>query len=62
MLRAGSGWSTAGRRRGRLSAMSPVPRPRLQPGGKMVMGDRVLVVDDEPSILRVVTANLRARL
>jgi two-component system KDP operon response regulator KdpE len=25
------------------------------------MGDRVLVVDDEPSILRVVTANLRAR-
>ena len=27
----------------------------------MVMGDRVLVVDDEPSILRVVTANLRAR-
>jgi two-component system, OmpR family, KDP operon response regulator KdpE len=25
------------------------------------MGDRILVVDDEPSILRVVTANLRAR-
>jgi two-component system, OmpR family, KDP operon response regulator KdpE len=25
------------------------------------MGDRVLVVDDEPSILRVVAANLRAR-
>ncbi|HET7516977.1 MAG TPA: response regulator, partial [Actinomycetes bacterium] len=25
------------------------------------MGDRVLVVDDEPAILRVVAANLRAR-
>jgi two-component system KDP operon response regulator KdpE len=25
------------------------------------MGDRVLVVDDEPSILRIVAANLRAR-
>jgi two-component system KDP operon response regulator KdpE len=30
-------------------------------GRKTVMGDRVLVVDDEPSILRVVAANLRAR-
>ena len=32
-----------------------------QPGRKTVMGARILVVDDEPSILRVVAANLRAR-
>ena len=33
------------------------------PGGPYAhgMGDRVLVIDDEPSILRVVAANLRAR-
>jgi two-component system, OmpR family, KDP operon response regulator KdpE len=42
--------------------MSPVHLPRdASRGRKTVMGDRVLVVDDEPSILRVVAANLRAR-
>jgi two-component system, OmpR family, KDP operon response regulator KdpE len=43
-------WSA---RRGRL------PRDSSR-GRKTVMGDRVLVVDDEASILRVVAANLRA--
>jgi two-component system KDP operon response regulator KdpE len=33
---------------------------RRQPGKETVMADRVLVVDDEPSILRVVATNLRA--
>jgi two-component system KDP operon response regulator KdpE len=42
--------------------MSSVHLPRdASRGRKTVMGDRVLVVDDEPSILRVVAANLRAR-
>jgi two-component system, OmpR family, KDP operon response regulator KdpE len=42
--------------------MAPVHLPRdASRGRKTVMGDRVLVVDDEPSILRVVAANLRAR-
>jgi two-component system KDP operon response regulator KdpE len=41
--------------------MSSVHLPRgSSRGRKTVMGDRVLVVDDEPSILRVVAANLRA--
>ena len=53
--------STAGGEARQVSAMSPDHLPRLQPGRKTVMGDRVLVVDDDLSILRVVAANLRAR-
>ena len=62
MLRTRSGArSTAGGEARQVSAMSPDHLPRLQPGRKTVMGDRVLVVDDDLSILRVVAANLRAR-
>jgi two-component system, OmpR family, KDP operon response regulator KdpE len=53
-------WAAGGQGIGDVSG-SAATQLRSGREGKTVMGVRVLVVDDEPSIVRVVAANLRAR-